>query len=346
MKAQATPEQIQAVCEHIEQLGFRAHPLPGAQRTAIGITGNKGEVDRGNLEELSGVAEVIRVSKPYKLASRDVKEEDTVIRFAGTDAAIGGRGLAIIAGPCSIESREQAFSIAEQVAASGAQFFRGGAYKPRTSPYAFQGLGIEALRIMADIRSQFGLRIVTEALDSESLDLVAEWADVVQIGARNMQNFSLLKKAGRLRKPVLIKRGLSATLDEFLMAAEYVMSEGNYEVILCERGVRTFTDHTRNTLDLSIIPAVQRLSHLPILVDPSHGTGKRDSVLPMARAGVASGADGILVEVHDHPEAALSDGPQSIYPGQFATMMNELEQIAPVVGRTLPRGIHVETAKA
>jgi len=275
-----------------------------------------------------------------------VKEEDTVIRFAGTDAAIGGRGLAIIAGPCSIESREQAFSIAEQVAASGAQFFRGGAYKPRTSPYAFQGLGIEALRIMADIRSQFGLRIVTEAIDSESLDLVAEWADVVQIGARNMQNFSLLKKAGRLRKPVLIKRGLSATLDEFLMAAEYVMSEGNYEVILCERGVRTFTDHTRNTLDLSIIPAVQRLSHLPILVDPSHGTGKRDSVLPMARAGVASGADGILVEVHDHPEAALSDGPQSIYPGQFATMMNELEQIAPVVGRTLPRGIHVETAKA
>ena len=346
MKAQATQEEIQAVCEHIEQLGFRAHPLPGAQRTAIGITGNKGEVDRGNLEELSGVAEVIRVSKPYKLASRDVKEEDTVIRFAGTDAAIGGRGLAIIAGPCSIESREQAFSIAEQVAASGAQFFRGGAYKPRTSPYAFQGLGIEALRIMADIRSQFGLRIVTEALDSESLDLVAEWADVVQIGARNMQNFSLLKKAGRLRKPVLIKRGLSATLDEFLMAAEYVMSEGNYEVILCERGVRTFTDHTRNTLDLSIIPAVQRLSHLPILVDPSHGTGKRDSVLPMARAGVASGADGILVEVHDHPEAALSDGPQSIYPGQFATMMNELEQIAPVVGRTLPRGIHVETAKA
>jgi 3-deoxy-7-phosphoheptulonate synthase len=346
MKAQATPEQIQAVCEHIEQLGFRAHPLPGAQRTAIGITGNKGEVDRGNLEELSGVAEVIRVSKPYKLASRDVKEEDTVIRFAGTDATIGGRGLAIVAGPCSIESREQAFSIAERVAASGAQFFRGGAYKPRTSPYAFQGLGIEALRIMADIRSQFGLRIVTEAIDSESLDLVAEWADVVQIGARNMQNFSLLKKAGRLRKPVLIKRGLSATLDEFLMAAEYVMSEGNYEVILCERGVRTFTDHTRNTLDLSIIPAVQRLSHLPILVDPSHGTGKRDSVLPMARAGVASGADGILVEVHDHPELALSDGPQSIYPDQFATMMNELEQIAPVVGRTLPRGIHVEAAKA
>jgi 3-deoxy-7-phosphoheptulonate synthase len=346
MKAQATPEQIQAVCEYIEQLGFRAHPLPGAQRTAIGITGNQGEVERGNLEELSGVAEVIRVSKAYKLASRDVKEEDTVVRFAGTDAAIGGSGLAIIAGPCSIESREQAFAIAEEVAASGAQFFRGGAYKPRTSPYAFQGLGLEALRIMAEIRERFGLRIVTEAIDNESLDLVAEWADVVQIGARNMQNFSLLKRAGRLRKPVLIKRGLSATLEEFLMAAEYVMSEGNYEVILCERGVRTFADHARNTLDLSIVPAIQRLSHLPILVDPSHATGRRDSVLPMARAAVASGADGILVEVHNHPEKALSDGPQSIVPTQFAAMMDELEQIAPVVGRSLPRGIRIEAAKA
>ena len=344
MKAHATPEEIQAVCDHIQQLGFRAHPLPGAERTAIGITGNRGEVDRGNLESLSGVAEVIRVSKAYKLASRDVKEEDTVVRFPGTDAAMGGRGLAVIAGPCSIESREQAFAIAAQVAAAGAQFFRGGAYKPRTSPYAFQGLGLEALRIMAEIRNRFGLRIVTEAIDSQSLELVAEWADVIQIGARNMQNFSLLKHAGRLRKPVLLKRGLSATLEEFLMAAEYIMSEGNYEVILCERGVRTFADHTRNTLDLSIVPAVQRLSHLPILVDPSHGTGKRDSVLPMARAAIASGADGVLVEVHDHPEIALSDGPQSIYPAQFVQMLNELEQIAPVVGRSLPRGIHVRTA--
>jgi 3-deoxy-7-phosphoheptulonate synthase len=342
MKAQATPEEIQAVCDHIEQLGFRAHPLPGAQRTAIGITGNKDEVDRGNLEALSGVAEVIRVSKPYKLASRDVKEEDTIIRFPGTDATIGGRDLAIVAGPCSIENRDQAFAIAEQVAAAGAQFFRGGAYKPRTSPYAFQGLGLEALRILAEIRDRYGLRIVTEAIDNESLDLVAEYADIIQIGARNMQNFSLLKRAGRLRKPVLLKRGLSATFDEFLMAAEYVMSEGNYEVILCERGIRTFADHTRNTLDLSIIPAVQRLSHLPILVDPSHGTGKRDSVLPMSRAAIATGADGILVEVHHQPEKALSDGPQSIYPAQFASMMNELEQIAPVVGRFLPRGIHIE----
>ena len=249
-----------------------------------------------------------------------------------------------MAGPCSIENRDQAFEIAEQVAAAGAQFFRGGAYKPRTSPYAFQGLGVEALRIMAEIRERFGLRIVTEAIDNETLELVAEWADVIQIGARNMQNFSLLKKAGKLRKPVLLKRGLSATLEEFLMSAEYIMSEGNYQVILCERGVRTFADHTRNTLDLSIVPAVQRLSHLPILVDPSHGTGKRDSVLPMARAAVATGCDGILVEVHNHPEKALSDGPQSIYPDQFVRMMDELEQIAPVVTRRLPRGIHVAAA--
>jgi 3-deoxy-7-phosphoheptulonate synthase len=344
MKAQATEEEIQAVCDHIESMGFRAHPLPGAQRTAIGITGNPGEIDRGNFEDLSGVADVIRVTKPYKLASRDVKEEDTIVRFPGTDASIGGRNLAMIAGPCSIESPEQAFAVAEQAAASGAQFFRGGAYKPRTSPYAFQGLGVEALKIMAEIRERYGLRIVTEAIDNETLELVAEWADVIQIGARNMQNFSLLKHAGRLRKPVLLKRGLSATLDEFLMAAEYVMSEGNYEVILCERGVRTFTDHTRNTLDLSIVPAAQRLSHLPILVDPSHGTGKRDSVLPMARAAIACGADGILVEVHNHPDKALSDGAQSIYPNQFAQMMDEIAQIAPIVHRELPRGIRVGAA--
>ncbi len=344
MKAQATTEEIAAVCKHIEQLGFRPHPLPGAQRTAIGITGNQGEVDRGNIECLSGVAEVIRVSKPYKLASRDVKDENTVIQFPGTDAVIGGANLAVVAGPCSIESREQAFAIAEQVAASGAQFFRGGAFKPRTSPYAFQGMGLEALKIMADIRAAFGLRIITEAIDNESLEMVEAYADVIQIGARNMQNYSLLKRAGRARKPVLVKRGLSATLDELLMAAEYVLSEGNYQVILCERGVRTFADHTRNTLDLSIVPAVQRLSHLPILVDPSHGTGKRDKVLQLARAAVAVGADGIMVEVHHQPDIALSDGPQSIYPEQFALMMDEIEQIAPIVHRRLPRGIQVTAA--
>ena len=344
MKAQASQEEIQAVCEHIESLGFRAHPMPGAQRTAIGITGNQGEVDRGNIEEMSGVAEVIRVTKPYKLVSRDVKEDDTIVRFPGTNATIGGNSVAMIAGPCSIESREQAFAIAEQVALAGAQFFRGGAYKPRTSPYAFQGLGEEALKIMAEIRDRFGLRIVTEAIDHEALELVADYADVIQIGARNMQNFSLLKAAGRKRKPVLLKRGLAATLDEFLMAAEYIMSEGNYEVVLCERGVRTFADHTRNTLDLSIVPAVQRLSHLPILVDPSHGTGKRNKVLPLGRAAVAVGADGLIVEVHHQPDKALSDGMQSILPEQFVELMDECSQIATVLHRTVPRGIVAEPA--
>ena len=346
MKAQATPEEIQAVCEHIEQLGFRAHPLPGAQRTAIGITGNQGEIDRGNIEELSGVAEVIRVSKPYKLVSRDVKEEDTVIRFPGTNATIGGRDLAMIAGPCSIETREQAFAVAEQVALAGAQFFRGGAYKPRTSPYAFQGLGEEALKIMAEIRDKFGLRIVTEAIDNEALELVDKYADVIQIGARNMQNYSLLKAAGRRRKPVLLKRGIAATLEEFLMAAEYIMSEGNYQVILCERGVRTFADHTRNTLDLSIVPAVQRLSHLPIVVDPSHGTGKRNKVIPLGRAAVAVGCDGLIVEVHNQPDKALSDGMQSLYPEQYVQLMAEATQIAAVLGRNVPHGIQITEGMA
>ncbi|HEX7285965.1 MAG TPA: 3-deoxy-7-phosphoheptulonate synthase [Candidatus Angelobacter sp.] len=335
MKAQATEEQVRAVCERIEGLGYRAHPIPGAQRTAIGVTGNKGAMEAGTLEEMSGVQEVVVVSKPYKLVSRDAKEEDTQIRFPGTDAGFGGRHLGVIAGPCSIESREQAFTIAERVAKAGARFFRGGAYKPRTSPYAFQGLGEEALKIMAEIRERFGLRIVTEAIDHESLDLVAEYADVVQIGARNMQNYSLLKKAGRLRKPVLLKRGMAATLEEFLMAAEYLLSEGNYEVILCERGVRTFADHTRNTLDLSIVPAVQKASHLPIIVDPSHGTGKRDKVLPLARAAVAVGADGLIVEVHHDPDRALSDGMQSVFPDQFDELMAEIRSIAPVVHRNV-----------
>ncbi len=335
MKAHATEEQVRAVCERIESLGYRPHAIPGAVRTAIGITGNKGAVEAGTLEEMSGVQEVIVVSKPYKLVSRDVKEDDTVVRFRGTDASFGGRDLGIIAGPCSIESREQAFAVAERVAKAGARFFRGGAYKPRTSPYAFQGLGEEGLKIMAEIRDRFGLLIVTEAIDNESLDLVNHYADMIQIGARNMQNFSLLKKAGRMRKPVLLKRGMSATLEEFLMAAEYVLSEGNYQVVLCERGVRTFADHTRNTLDLSIVPAVQKLSHLPIICDPSHGTGKRDKVLPLARAAVAVGSDGLIVEVHANPDRALSDGSQSLFPDQFDELMVEVRQIAPVVHRSV-----------
>jgi 3-deoxy-7-phosphoheptulonate synthase len=335
MKAHASEEQVRAVCDRIESLGYRAHPIPGASRTAIGITGNKGAMEPGTLEEMSGVQEVIAVTKPYKLVSRDVKEEDTVVRFPGSDGSFGGKDLGIVAGPCAIESREQAFTVAERVARAGARFFRGGAYKPRTSPYAFQGLGEEGLKIMAEIRNRFGLRIITEAIDNESLDLVAEYADVIQIGARNMQNFSLLKKAGRMRKPVLLKRGMSATLEEFLMAAEYILSEGNYQVILCERGVRTFADHTRNTLDLSIVPAVQRLSHLPIVVDPSHGTGKRNKVLPLSRAAVAVGADGLLVEVHHDPDHALSDGMQSILPDQFDELMSEVRQIAAVLKRNV-----------
>ena len=332
MNAHATEEQVRAVCKRIEELGFRPHPIPGAQRTAIGITGNQGEVEPGALDELPGVVEVIRVSKPYKLVSRDVKNEPTIVRFAN-GATIGGEELAVIAGPCAVESRQQAFTIAEHLAGAGVRFFRGGAYKPRTSPYSFQGLGEEGLKIMAEIRDKFGLLIVTEAIDSESLEQVERYADVIQIGARNMQNFSLLKTAGRARKPVLLKRGMAANLEEFLMAAEYVMSEGNYNVILCERGVRTFSDYTRNTLDLSIVPAVHRLSHLPILVDPSHGTGVRSKVTPLSRASVAVGADGVIIEVHNEPDRALSDGKQSLYLEQFDELLNQVRQIAPVVQR-------------
>jgi 3-deoxy-7-phosphoheptulonate synthase len=338
MSAHATEEDVRAVCEKIESLGYRSHAIPGAQRTAIGITGNTGVVEAPTLEEMRGVQEVIRVSKPYKLVSRDLKPENTVVPVSTGGATIGGRELAIIAGPCAVESRKQAFAVAERVRQAGAQFFRGGAYKPRTSPYTFQGLGLEGLKILAEVREQFGMAIVTEAIDHESLELVEEYADIIQIGARNMQNYSLLKRAGRSAKPVLLKRGMSATLEEFLMAAEYVMSEGNYNVILCERGVRTFADHTRNTLDLSIVPAVQRLSHLPILVDPSHGTGKRQKVIPLSRAAIAVGADGLIVEVHTDPDRALSDGAQSLFPSQFDQLMREIQQIGSVLARTLPLG--------
>jgi len=335
MQAHATEEQVRAVCRKIESLGYRAHSLPGAQRTAIGITGNRGEVEPGTLEEMPGVQELIRVSKPYKLVSRDVKDENTVVRFPGTDATIGGQGLAIIAGPCAIESLDQAMAVAERISRAGAQFFRGGAYKPRTSPYSFQGLGEEGLRIMAEVRDKFGMKIITEAIDNESLELVEEYADVIQIGARNMQNFSLLKRAGRSKKPVLLKRGMSATLEEWLMAAEYVMAGGNYNVILCERGIRTFETYTRNTFDLAAIPVIQKLSHLPMWADPSHGTGRRDKVPPMARAAVAAGADGLLIEVHNDPEHALSDGAQSLEPNTFTQLMAELRIIAPAIGRRI-----------
>jgi 3-deoxy-7-phosphoheptulonate synthase len=337
MQSHASEEQIRTVCERIESLGLKAHPIPGAIRTAIGITGNEGAVDLGVLESLPGVVECIPVSKPYKLVSRDVKEEDTILRIPTPrgEVCIGGEKIALIAGPCAIESEEQAFAVAERVAKSGARLFRGGAYKPRTSPYSFQGLGECGLKILAKVREKFGFGIVTEAIDNESLDLVEEYADVIQIGARNMQNFSLLKRAGRAKKPVLLKRGMSATLDEFLMAAEYILSEGNYNVMLCERGVRTFSDFSRNTLDLAVVPAVKKRSHLPILVDPSHGTGKRHKVLPLSRAAIAVGADGLLVEVHHEPEKALSDGIQSILPEEFAELTEEVRQIAAVLHRQI-----------
>jgi 3-deoxy-7-phosphoheptulonate synthase len=337
MDSHATEEQVRSVCKRIESAGMKADPIPGSTRTAICITGNNGAVDIGALESMPGVIECIPVSKPYKLVSRDVKEDDTVIRIpapAGT-VQIGGGAVVIIAGPCAVESHEQAFAIAGHIAKAGIKLFRGGAYKPRTSPYSFQGLGEDGLKILAEVREKFGLGIVTEAVDNESLDLVEKYADVIQIGARNMQNFSLLKRAGRAKKPVLLKRGISATLDEFLMAAEYLMSEGNFNVILCERGVRTFNDYSRNTLDLTVVPAVKTRSHLPIVVDPSHATGKRHKVLPLSRAAVAVGADGILVEVHHDPDHALSDGMQSILPDEFVQLTEEARQIAAVVHRRI-----------
>ncbi len=329
MKADATDGQIESVVRIIEDLGYRAHAMPGATRTAIGITGNQGAVDPSHFEILPGVSEAIRVSKPYKLITLDLRPEKTVVRVG--DAAIGGEELAIIAGPCAIESRAQAFAVAEAVRRSGARFYRGGAFKPRTSPYAFQGLGEEGLKILAEIRETYGLRIVTEALDESGVDLVERYGDVIQIGARSMQNFSLLRRVGKSRLPVLLKRGLSATLDEWLLAAEYIMAEGNYQVVLCERGIRTFAQHTRNTLDLAAVPAVRSISHLPVIVDPSHGTGKNFMVTPLARAGVAVGADGLIVEVHDQPDHALSDGAQALTLEQFELLVSEARAIHEVI---------------
>jgi len=337
MQSHATEEQVREVCKRIESLGLKAHPMPGSIRTAIGITGNKGAIDLGILESLPGVVECIPVSKPYKLVSRDTKEEDSILRIPtpSGDVIVGGDQIALVAGPCAVETEEQCLAIAERLKKSGVRLFRGGAYKPRTSPYSFQGLGEEGLKILSKVRAAYGFGIVTEAIDNESLDLVEEYADVIQIGARNMQNFSLLKRAGRAKKPVLLKRGMSATLDEFLMAAEYILSEGNYNVMLCERGVRTFSDFSRNTLDLAVVPAVKKRSHLPIFVDPSHGTGKRHKVLPLSRAAVAVGADGLLIEVHHEPDKALSDGMQSLLPEEFIALADEMRQIAAVLHRSI-----------
>jgi 3-deoxy-7-phosphoheptulonate synthase len=325
MKPGATAREVDAVLDVIEAIGLRPHAMPGATRTAIGITGNEGPIDGRRFENLAGVAEVIRVTKPYKLVTLDLRPDKTVVRIG--EATIGDSSLAIIAGPCAIESREQAFAVAGAVKQSGARFFRGCVWKPRTSPYTFQGLGDKAWEILTAIGEEFGLKIVTEAVDESHVDLIEKYGDVIQIGARNMQNFSLLKRVGRSKLPVLLKRGMAATLEEWLLAAEYIMAEGNYNVVLCERGVRTFAQHTRNTLDLASVPAIRRISHLPVIVDPSHGTGTAYMVTPLARAGVAVGADGLMIEVHNQPELALSDSAQALTLSEYAQLIEEVRTI-------------------
>lgn len=325
MQRGARPEQVDAVIRIVEARGCKARPIPGGDRVSIAVLFNKGALEEAWFQDLPGVKQTIAVTRPYKLVSRETKPESTVIDVGGV--TIGGGRMAIMAGPCAVESEIQAMTIAEHVKKAGGDLFRGGAFKPRTSPYAFQGLGEEGLKILAKVRETFGLPVVTEVMDMEHADMVEEYADVIQIGTRNMQNFSLLRRAGTAKKPVLLKRGMSATVDEWLMAAEYIMAEGNPEIILCERGVRTFVRHSRNTLDLSAVPVVQRESHLPIIVDPSHAAGYRDQVVPLARAAAAVGAHGMMVEVHHEPEKASSDGAQSLYPHQFAALCRQVRAI-------------------
>ncbi len=332
MQVDASEEQVRRVCAVIEELGYEARPMPGRQRTTVGLVGNDGRVDGSRLEALPGVSEVIHVSKPYKQVSKEWRAEPTVVKV-GPGLAVGGNAVVVMAGPCSVESEAQIMAAASAVKQHGATVLRAGAFKPRSSPYSFQGLGLEGLKLLARAREATGLCIVTEAMDPEGAELVAEYADIIQVGARNMQNYSLLKKVGKLKKPVLLKRGLSATIQELLLSAEYILAEGNPDVILCERGVRGFDSATRNLFDLSAIPVVKSVSHLPIVADPSHGVGHRDMVTPMARAAVAAGADGLLVEVHPTPDRALSDGAQSLYPEQFARMMQETRLIAEAIGR-------------
>lgn len=325
MKNEATEEQVRAVIREIENLGYRGISIPGAERTAVCIIGNQGPVEDSHLLPLDGVKETIQVTKPYKLVSRETHLQSTIIAIG--DVKIGGKEPVVMAGPCAVESAEQALTIAHLVKQYGAQVFRGGAFKPRTSPYSFQGLGEEGLKILEKVRKETGLLIVTEATDHTNIEVVEQYADIIQIGARNMQNYSLLFRAGHASKPILLKRGFAATIDEWLMAAEYIMSEGNTQVILCERGIRTFSDNTRNTLDISAILSVKELSHLPIVVDPSHASGRREYIIPLSKAAIAVGADGILVEVHHDPPHALSDGIQSLYPEQFAELIKEIKSL-------------------
>lgn len=333
MRPNATQAEIDHVVQLIKSQGLTPHPLPGATRTAIGMTGNTTAVDKGTFEVLPGVDEAIRVTKPFKLASREMKTDDTTVRTKFGD--IGAGTFAVVAGPCSVENLDVTLRTAEYLVSRGVRWLRAGAFKPRTSPYSFQGMGVEGLKILAEVRKRTGLGIVTELMDTENAAEVEEYSDIIQIGTRNMQNFSLLKRVGQCRKPVLLKRGMSATLEEWLMSAEYILAGGNYDVILCERGVRTFSDHSRNTLDLSVIPPAKVLTHLPIVVDPSHGTGKRAYVPAMALAGMAAGADGVMIEVHPDPDKALSDSAQTIGFPAMDAVLDKLKAMAPLFGRAM-----------
>lgn len=333
MKEMATETMISAVAERLEREGFQVHKVVGVNRTILGAIGDKRNVDIREFEILDGVHEVIRITEPYKLASRTFHPEQTVVRVK--EASFGDEQITVIAGPCSVESEEQVFTIAKEVKNAGAKVLRGGAFKPRTSPYSFQGLGEEGLKLLKAAGEEFKLATISEVMETSQIDLLLKYVDILQIGARNMQNFSLLREVGKIKKPVLLKRGMAATIEELLMAAEYLMSGGNYQIILCERGIRTFENYTRNTLDISAIPVTKKLSHLPIIADPSHGTGIRDKVAPMARAAIAAGADGLAIEVHHDPEHALSDGAQSLYPNQFSRLMEELRMIAWAVGKKI-----------
>ncbi len=333
MEKGATDSQIEHVIEFLDERGLSVHKSTGAEHTVLGVIGDVGKVDIRDLKVLPGVADAYRISVPYKLTSREFRQENTVIKIG--DVSIGGDEVVVMAGPCSVESEEQTMIIAERVARSGAKILRGGAFKPRTSPYSFQGLGEKGLQILRKAADKYGLLVVTEVMDKDQIELVSQYADILQIGARNMQNFSFIRAMGKATKPVFLKRGIAATIEEWLMSAEYILSGGNSQVMLCERGIRTFETYTRNTLDLSAIPVVKKLSHLPIFADPSHGTGLRNKVIPMARAAIAAGADGIMVEVHHDPEHALSDGAQSLYPNQFDELMDQIRVIAKVVGRKI-----------
>src|SRR5271170_7820425 len=334
MQEKATDDQIQAVVERMVEIGFNVHRTTGALQTILAGVGTPGQFDHKDFELLAGVAEVVRISSPYKLAGRGFRPEGTIVQFPN-GVVVGGDEVIVMAGPCSIESRDQIFTVAAQVKAAGAKFLRGGAFKPRSSPYSFQGMGLAGLKLLREVGDATDLLIISEVMEISQIELMLPFIDCYQVGARNMQNFNLLRELGQVRKPVLLKRGIAATIEELLLSAEYILSGGNYEVMLCERGIRTFETYTRNTMDISAIPVIKKLSHLPILADPSHGTGLRDKVPPMALASVAAGCDGLLMEVHPNPDKAFSDGAQTLFPEQFAKLMQELRLIAPAVGRTI-----------